>query len=169
MLYRADRRITLEVIARCRTIGQYTCEENPMLSHRAELNDTAALLMVEAARAHALSIGVPQNIAVVDAGGRLLAFCRMQGAKFHSIDTSTAKAVTAASTASPTGGAPSDFGILLGIATHGQITNLKGGLPVMIDGQLAGAIGVGSGAPDEDEEVAQAGINALMKELERIT
>jgi len=136
-----------------------------MLNQRAELNDTAAMLMVAAARDHALSIGVPQNIAVVDAGGRLLAFCRMQGAKFHSIETSTAKAVTAASISAPTGGASADFGMLLGMATQGQFTNLKGGLPVMIDGQLAGAIGVGSGAPEEDIAVAQAAIDALMKAL----
>jgi len=136
-----------------------------MLNQRPELNDTAAMLMVTAARDHALSIGVPQNIAVVDAGGRLLAFCRMQGAKFHSIETSTAKAVTAASISAPTGGAPAEFGMLLGLATQGQFTNLKGGLPVIIDGQLAGAIGVGSGAPDEDIAVAQAAIDALMKAL----
>jgi len=136
-----------------------------MLNQRPELNDTAAMLMVTAARDHALSIGVPQNIAVVDAGGRLLAFCRMQGAKFHSIETSTAKAVTAASISAPTGGAPAEFGMLLGMATQGQFTNLKGGLPVIIDGQLAGAIGVGSGAPDEDIAVAQAAIDALMKAL----
>jgi len=136
-----------------------------MLNQRPELNDTAAMLMVTAARDHALSIGVPQNIAVVDAGGRLLAFCRMQGAKFHSIKTSTAKAVTAASISAPTGGAPAEFGMLLGLATQGQFTNLKGGLPVIIDGQLAGAIGVGSGAPDEDIAVAQAAIDALMKAL----
>lgn len=136
-----------------------------MLNNRVELNDTSALLMLAAARHHAQSLGVPQNIAIVDTGGRLLAFCRMQGAKFHSIETSTAKAVTAASIAAPTGGAPADFGVLLGMATGGQFTNLKGGLPVIIDGQLAGAIGVGSGSPDDDVAVAQAGIDALMREL----
>jgi len=136
-----------------------------MLNHRPELNDTSAMLMLEAARAHAQSIGVPQNIAIVDAGGRLLAFCRMQGAKFHSIDSSTAKAIAAASISAPTGGAPSEFGMLLGMAAPGKFTNLKGGLPVIIEGQLAGAIGVGSGAPDEDVAVAQAGIDALMQAL----
>ncbi|MDC0434739.1 heme-binding protein [bacterium] len=138
-----------------------------MLTQRSELNDTSAMLMVEAARAHALSIGVPQNISVVDAGGRLLAFCRMQGAKFHSIDTSMAKAYTAASISAPTGGAPSEFGMLLGQATQGQFTNLKGGLPVIIEGQLAGAIGVGSGKPDEDIAVAQAGIDALISAVQK--
>lgn len=137
-----------------------------MLNQRAELTDTAAMLMLEAARSHAQSISVPQNIAVVDASGHLLAFCRMQGAKFHSIETSTAKAVTAASISAPTGGAPSEFGMLLGVTTNGNFTNLKGGLPVIIEGQVAGAIGVGSGAPDEDVAVAQAGIDALMNALQ---
>lgn len=136
-----------------------------MLNKRTELTDTAAMLMIEAARAYALSIGVPQNIAIVDASGRLLGFCRMQGAKFHSIETATAKAVTAASISAPTGGAPADFGMMLSVTTNGSFTNLKGGLPVMIDGQVAGAIGVGSGAPDEDIAVAQAAIDALMGAL----
>lgn len=136
-----------------------------MLNHRPELDDEAAMLMLEAARAHAQSIGVPQNIAIVDAGGRLLAFCRMKGAKFLSVETATAKAVTAASIAAPTGGAPSEFGMSLGVTTQGRFTNLKGGLPVMIEGQLAGAVGVGSGAPDEDIAVAQAAIDALMTAL----
>jgi uncharacterized protein GlcG (DUF336 family) len=136
-----------------------------MLNHHPELNDTAAMLMVAAARAHALAMGVPQCIAVVDTGGRLLAFCRMQGARFHSVDTSTAKAITAASIAAPTGGLPAESGLLLGVTTQGQFTNLRGGLPVIIDGQLAGAIGVGSGSPDEDAAVAQAGIDALMTAL----
>ncbi|MBX2883843.1 MAG: heme-binding protein [Granulosicoccus sp.] len=137
-----------------------------MFKQRTDLTDESAMLMIQAARKHALTIGAPQNIAVVDAGGRLLAFCRMPGAKFHSIDTSTAKAVTAASIAAPTGGAPDQFGVLLGITTQGQFTNLVGGLPVFIEGQLAGAIGVGSGSPDEDLAVAQAGIDALTKVLE---
>ncbi len=136
-----------------------------MLNHRPEINDTSALLIMEAARAHAISISVPQVIIVVDASGRMLASCRMQGAKFLSIETATAKAVTAASIRAPTGNTPADFGMMLGVTTQGGFTNLKGGLPVIIDGQLAGAIGVGSGAPDEDIAVAQAGIDALMQAL----
>ncbi|ASJ70286.1 GlcG/HbpS family heme-binding protein [Granulosicoccus antarcticus] len=136
-----------------------------MLNHRPELNDTSALLILEAARNHAIAIGVAQNIVIVDASGHMLAMCRMQGAKFLSIETATAKAVTAASIAAPTGNAPEEAGKLLGITTQGKFTNLKGGLPVIIDGQVAGAVGVGSGAPDQDIAVAQAGIDALMQAL----
>jgi len=130
---------------------------------RQELDAAAATLLVDAAEAHALNIGVPQNIAVVDAGGRLLAFRRMDGAKFHSVDTALAKAVTAASIAAPTGGAPHEAGALVGITTRGAFTNLKGGLPILVDGHVAGAIGVGSGAPDEDIAVARAAVEALEK------
>ena len=136
-----------------------------MLTHRPELNDTSALLMLQAARAHALAIGVPQNIVIVDAGGHMLACCRMQGAKFLSIETATAKAVTAASIRAPSGNTPPDFGMMLMVTTQGKFTNLKGGLPVIIDEQLAGAIGVGSGSPEQDIAVAQAGIDALMQAL----
>lgn len=136
-----------------------------MLNHHPELNDTSALLILEAARAHAIAIGVPQNIVIVDASGRMLVCCRMQGAKFLSIETATAKAVTAASISAPTGNTPAEFGTMLSVTTQGKFTNLKGGLPVIINGQLAGAVGVGSGAPDEDIAVAQAGIDALMQAL----
>lgn len=132
---------------------------------RQELDSNAATILLDAAEAHAASINVPQNIAVVDAGGRLLGFRRMDGAKFHSIDTSIAKAVTAASLAAPSGGAPADAGVLVGITTRGGFTNLKGGLPVLIDGRVAGAIGVGSGAPDEDVAVAEAAVSALIQSL----
>ena len=137
-----------------------------MLITRHELDAAAAALLLDAAEAHAASIGVPQNIAVVDAGGRLLAFLRMDGAKFHSIETSLAKAVTAASIAAPSGGAPSDAGVLVGIATRGAFTNLRGGLPVLVGDHVAGAIGVGSGAPDEDIAVAEAAIAALRSKID---
>lgn len=132
---------------------------------RQELDLAAANLLLDAAVAHASALGVPQNIAVVDAGGRLLAFRRMDGAKFHSIDTSLAKAVTAASIAAATGAAPADAAVLAGITTRGAFTNMRGGLPILLDGKVAGAIGVGSGAPDEDVAVAEAAVDALMQSL----
>ena len=132
-----------------------------MLLTRQELGEVAALRILEAARAKAAEMGVPQCIAVVDRGGRLLAFCRMDGAKFHSTDSAMAKAVTAASIRAPTGAAPNEFAVQLGLAAQGKFTNLLGGLPVVVDGDTVGAIGVGSGKPDEDVAVAEAGIAAL--------
>jgi len=113
----------------------------------------------------AAEIGVPQCIAIVDTGGHLLAFARMDGAKFHAQRSATQKAITAASTRGATGAAPQDFGVNLSLATGGMTTNLKGGLPILRDGQLVGAVGIGSGTGEQDVEVAQAGIAALEKAL----
>ena len=130
-----------------------------------ELTFDAAHLVLHACIAKAKAMGVPQCVAVVDAGGNLLAFGRMDGAKFHAERSARAKAVTAASTRAATGGAPQDFGVNLTLATGGMTTNLKGGLPLLHEGQCLGAVGIGSGAPDQDVEVAQAGVEALAKAL----
>ena len=107
------------------------------------------------------AIGVPQCIAVVDPGGNLLAFVRMDGAKVLSQISATQKAITAASSRAPTGGAPDDLALKLALATEGRVTNLKGGLPIMVDGHCLGAIGVGSGTGEQDKEVAKAALGAI--------
>ena len=61
------------------------------------------MLDLQAAAAAARQIGIPQCIAVVDRGGHLLAFLRMDGAKVLSQDSATQKAATAASSAAPSG------------------------------------------------------------------
>lgn len=126
-----------------------------------ELTHAAALIVLQGAIAKAEAMTVPQCIAIVDTGGNLLAFMRMDGAKVLSQISATQKAVTSASGCVPTGGIAADVEIKLALATGGQLTNLKGGLPIVIDGQVVGAIGVGSGTGAQDVEVAQAGIEAL--------
>lgn len=126
------------------------------------LSHAAALVILEGAIAKAAEIKVPQCIAIVDAGGNLLAFVRMDGAKVLSQLSATQKAITAASSRVPTGGVPAEVELKLALATGGELTNLKGGLPIVIEGQTVGAIGVGSGTGDQDVEVGQAGINALL-------
>jgi uncharacterized protein GlcG (DUF336 family) len=121
--------------------------------------------MVDAAAAEADSIGVPQCIAVVDGAGDLLAFRRMDGAKPMSIATATAKAVTAARTRNASGPLPDHVGLSVGLATSGAFTELRGGRPVMIDGNCVAAIGVGSGSPEQDEAVAEAGLRAVGADL----
>ncbi|MEL6224761.1 MAG: heme-binding protein, partial [Cyanobacteria bacterium J06627_8] len=83
------------------------------------------------------------------------------GAKVLSQLSATQKAVTAASSRAKTGGIPADVETKLALTTGGQLTNLKGGLPIVIDGQVVGAVGVGSGTGDQDVEVGMAGIAAL--------
>ena len=127
----------------------------------AKLTHEGALKVLHAAIEKAKAMGVPQCITIVDDGGHLLAFTRMDGAKVLSIDSSLKKAMTAASSRVPTGGAGTDVEIKLGLATKGKLTNLKGGAPIVVDGHVVGAIGVGSGTGEQDLEVAKAGIAAL--------
>jgi glc operon protein GlcG len=131
------------------------------LRHTQELTHEAALVILTGAIAKAQEMGVPQCIAVVDTGGHLLAFVRMDGAKILSQLSATQKAITAVSSRVPTGGISTDIELKLSLATGGNLTNLKGGLPILINGQVVGGIGVGSGTGDQDIEVGQAGIEAL--------
>lgn len=130
-----------------------------------ELTCEGALVVLQGAMAKAREMGVPQCIAVVDTGGNLLAYARMDGAKILSQLSSTQKAVTAASSRVPSGGVAAEVELKLGLVTGGQLTNLKGGLPIVVGGQMIGAVGVGSGTGDQDVEVGQAGIDALIKVL----
>ena len=137
----------------------------PLLRSSHELTYAAAEIIVKACMAKATEIGVPQCIAVVDTGGNTIAFARMDGAKFLSQFSATQKAITSASIRNATGGATQEMGVNLALATEGQVTNLKGGLPILRDGQLIGAVGVGSGTGEQDVEVGKAGIEALEKAL----
>ena len=125
------------------------------------LSYAGAVKMLAAAVAKAETMGVPQCIAIVDNGGNMLAFARMDGAKPLSVDSATRKAVTAASSRAPTGGMAEGLDLRLAIATQGKLINVKGGLPIVVDGHTIGGIGVGSGTGDQDLEVAKAGVAAL--------
>lgn len=126
-----------------------------------QLTEAAAMKIIDAARKKAAEIGVPQSIAVVDAGGNLRSFTRMDGAKIHSVHTAQAKAYTSASIMAPSGHAPDPFGRNVAAATDGRWTNLLGGFPIFVDGEFVGAIGVGSGKPEDDIVVAEAGVAAV--------
>lgn len=129
-----------------------------------KLTHSGALLALQAAIAKAESLGVPQNITIVDDGGNLLAFVRMDGAKLLSGETSRAKAVSAASHRQPTARLDPNLEVKLAVATGGRLTNLEGGLPIIFDGTCVGAIGVGSGTGQQDIEVARAALAALKAE-----
>ncbi len=127
----------------------------------AKLTHEGALAIINAAVAKAEDTGIPFCISVVDDGGLLKGFVRMDGAKFLSIDSSMRKAMTAASAGNPTGGIPEDVQFKRAHATDGKLTNLQAGLPLIVDGQVVGGIGVGSGTGEQDLVVAQAGIAAF--------
>ena len=125
------------------------------------LTVAGAFKLLEAAMLKAQQMRVPECITIVDTGGHLLAFARMDGAFVQSIDTSMMKAMTAASYGVPTGNIGEGIDLKLAIATHGKRINLPGGLPIIIDGHVVGGIGVGSGTGEEDRVVAAAALHAL--------
>lgn len=125
------------------------------------LSFEGAQKMLTAALAKAAEMKVPQCISIVDTGGHLLAFARMDGAFAMSFATSLMKAKTAASYGEPTGNLLAGIDIKLAIATQGERINLPGGLPVIVGGRVVGAIGVGSGTGEQDRQVAIAALKAL--------
>lgn len=130
-----------------------------------QLTYAGAAVGIEAAVAKSRQIGAPECIAVVDAGGNLLAFARVEGAAVLAREPAIAKAATSASLGMPTGGIPFEFGANLAFASGGGITNLGGGLPIIVAGCLLGAIGVGSGTTEQDLAVAEAGRDAIQAAL----
>ncbi|MDG2313360.1 MAG: heme-binding protein [Alphaproteobacteria bacterium] len=126
-----------------------------------KLTNKGAHKILTAATAKAKEMGVPQCISIVDSGGHLICFNRMDGAFVQSIDSAIRKAMTSASYGDPTGHIPAGIDLKLAIATDGKRINLPGGLPIIIENQVVGAIGVGSGTGEQDLEVAKAGLAAL--------
>lgn len=126
-----------------------------------KLTHAGAMVALAAAVAKSEALGVPQNINIVDEGGNLLAYVRMDGAKFLSRETSLAKAISAASHRQPTSRLLPELELKLAVATNGRLTNLEGGLPILFGGACVGGIGVGSGTGAQDLEVARAALAAL--------
>ncbi|WP_127753306.1 heme-binding protein [Devosia sp. 1566] len=135
------------------------------------LDITDAHTILAGARAKAESIGVPMCIAVTDESGNLIAFERMDGGKITSITIAIDKSFTASAAKKATHeygaasqpGAPA-YGI--GSAIGGRLMVVGGGLPVLVDGAVVGGIGVSSGTPAQDTEVAQAGIDHFTASLQ---
>ena len=126
--------------------------------------DTATRI-VSAATARATEIGQPMNVAVVDDGGHLVAFARMDGAIKASIDISIRKARTSILMNLPTS-ALMDVcqpgGELYGLEQlSGGMVLFGGGLLLEVDGEVVGAIGVSAGSVEQDVSVAEAGVAAL--------
>ncbi len=127
-----------------------------------------AKVILEGSERKAREIGVDMDIAVVDEGGHLLAFQRMDRGKITSIQIAIDKAFTAAGTrkgtheyASVAGPGGMAFGI--NTSNNGRFMIFGGGLPIFINGTVVGAVGCSSGTAEQDREVAQAGIDALLK------
>ena len=127
-----------------------------------------AHMLIAGATAKAQEIGVPMCVAVTDESGQLIAFDRMDGGKLTSSIIAQDKAYTAAGAKRTTesyGTASQPGSPAYGInsAIGGRLMVVAGGLPVIVDGDVVGAIGLSSGTPAQDSECAQAGIDHWMR------
>lgn len=132
---------------------------------RLDLDDARRL--IEGASAEAGRIGVPMCIAITDDSGQLIAFERMEGGKVTSSTIAIDKAFTAAAAKKAThdyGTASQPGQPAYGIASAigGRLMVVGGGLPVIWQGEVVGGIGISSGSPAQDQQVAQAGIDTWM-------
>ena len=135
------------------------------------LTYAGARVALDAAVVRAQEVGGAFNVAVTDSTGGLLAFARMDGA----FAVSGAIAQDKAWTVAGFGGIPTDdFYIAIagedavreGIAQRGRVAAFGGGVPVIVDGTLVGAVGASGGSAAQDKEVATAGAVAVVAALE---
>ena len=132
----------------------------------ADLDLTKAQQVLETALKKAAEIDTLMNVAVVDAGGNLKAFGRMDGAWLGSIDISIRKARTARyfdMNTGDLGAASQPGGPLYNIeVSNGGLITFPGGIPLRDgNGEVVGGIGVSGSSVENDHTVAEAGANAL--------
>ena len=127
-------------------------------THR--LTHAASLKMISAGVAKAEALGCKVSLAVVDQSCRLIAFLMMDGARHFSIITTQRKAITSASQRMPTGYAPEENAVSMTVRM-GDFTNVPGGFPIEVGGQVVGAIAAGGAMIEQDVEVAKAALAAL--------
>ena len=121
--------------------------------------------IIAAAEKKAKEIGQPMNIAVVDAGGNLVAQVRMDNAWLGSIDIAINKAFTARAFDISTKeladfSKPGEQFYGIHVSNRGRIMIFAGGIPLKQDGKVVGAIGVSGGTGAQDQTVAEAGAAA---------
>ena len=129
-----------------------------------KLEDARRVLL--AAEREANNQSQPMNIAVVDAGGNLIAFVRMDGAWLGSIDIAMKKAWTSRAFDIETKALgklaqPGEDFYGIHVSNQGKVMIFAGGVPLKRHGEVVGAIGVSGGVGKQDQAVAEAGAKAL--------
>lgn len=124
--------------------------------------DTAKKIAA-ATEAEARKRGATVVIAVVDDGGYLLVLERLDDAQVASVDVGIAKARTAAIFRRPSGVFEDQVknGRIAALALPGAVA-LKGGVPIIVDGKIIGAVGVSGNSPQEDEDIAKVGADSVI-------
>lgn len=137
------------------------------------LSQSDARRLIQGARNKADEIGVPMCIAIVDESGNLIAFERMDGGKVTSITIAQDKAFTAAAARKATheynaACVPGNLAFGIHTALGGRLCVVGGGLPVYVDGEVVGGIGLSSGTPQQDMQCAQAGIDDFSMQYDQV-
>jgi glc operon protein GlcG len=127
-------------------------------THR--ITEAASLKMIQAGVAKANELGCKVSLAVVDQSCRMIAFLMMDGARHFSIITTQRKAITSASQRMPTGYAPEENALSM-VVRMGDFTNVPGGFPIVVDGQVVGAVAAGGASIEQDVMCAKAALAAL--------
>ena len=133
---------------------------------RPTLSAEASQLIIAAAEAKAAELGLAASIAVLDESGILRAFKRMDGAALVTVSSSQDKAYTAVGFGIPSHAwypmIKDDPALLNGVPSAiDRLVIFGGGIPIKVDGDLVGGVGVGGGSHQQDREVAEAGLAAL--------
>jgi glc operon protein GlcG len=139
--------------------------QTPPPAYGSPISLDVARKAVAAAEAEAGKNGWAMAIAVVDSGGRLVAFSRMDNTMLAAIDIALSKAVTANGFKRPTKAlqdAIGQGGASLRLLAVQGLMPIDGGLPIILDGKIVGAIGASGAAANQDAEVAMAGAAAAM-------
>lgn len=128
--------------------------------------------VIRAGQEKANEMGVPMNIAVVDAGANLIAFERQDGAWIGSIDIAQKKAFTARAfdietkaLAENSQSGEQFFGIH--VSNDGKVMIFAGGVPLKLGDEVVGAVGVSGGLGKQDQQVAEAAAHAFSAETAR--
>ncbi|MEE2998499.1 MAG: heme-binding protein [Pseudomonadota bacterium] len=133
------------------------------------LTNAGAKQMMIAAVEKAEEFGIPITVAIVDSGGHMMLLERMDGGRFHTVHSSTTKAISAASNRRPTtikGAQGQELDTLhaLGLslaAGANRWTAMEGGFPIFFDGECVGGIGVSGGDWQQDQDIAEAAVEAV--------
>ena len=142
---------------------------SPFVTASTRLTHAGAKKMMATAIAEAEKAGIAIAVAITDAGGHLMLLERMDGGRFHTVHSSTTKAVCAASNKRPTSakGAQAqalDTAHAIGLALAAgpeRWTAMEGGYPIVVNGECIGGIGVSGGDWETDERIARAAIESI--------
>jgi glc operon protein GlcG len=136
----------------------------PPVLYGAPISLSQAEKMMTAALQEAARNGWPMAVAIVDTGGNLVAFERMDNTQIGSVDVAIGKAKTANNFKRPTKAFEdliANGGAGLRILSLPGAVALEGGEPILLLGKIIGGIGVSGMKSTEDDQVAKAGLNAL--------